>query len=87
MYGVFMHLATDMVRNVVMAVLGVLARCGALKSPDMVDAICSVIICVMVSIGCFWLVAIAFPALDCSCFGSRGMGEVPATSYGATSDA
>eukprot|EP00928_Gymnodinium_smaydae_P087388 TRINITY_DN71659_c0_g1_i1.p1 TRINITY_DN71659_c0_g1~~TRINITY_DN71659_c0_g1_i1.p1 ORF type:complete len:411 (+),score=44.12 TRINITY_DN71659_c0_g1_i1:58-1290(+) len=51
MYGAFLHLATDVIRSVVIFVAGILVLAGVLKDPEKADAGCSIIVGACVILG------------------------------------
>jgi len=85
-YGVLLHVCTDVVRTLLLVVVGVLVRCGVLKDADRVDAISSIIICGCVTLGSVWLFRAAFAGLGRSSLACVGESQLPTASHGATSE-
>mmetsp|Transcript_110385 Transcript_110385/g.293205 ORF Transcript_110385/g.293205 Transcript_110385/m.293205 type:complete len:347 (-) Transcript_110385:77-1117(-) len=86
-YGVLLHVCTDVVRTLLMLVVGVLVRRGILLDAPRVDAICAIVICGCVVLGSAWLLRTALsplPPLVDKAGLTRGTKDgTPTASYGA----
>jgi len=82
-YGVVLHVATDVARTFLMAVAGGLLKAGVFKNSAYVDAICAWMIAGCVTLGSVWMLGAACRGPDQPPAGWKGRGAQGEASYGA----
>mmetsp|Transcript_62390 Transcript_62390/g.193373 ORF Transcript_62390/g.193373 Transcript_62390/m.193373 type:complete len:345 (-) Transcript_62390:223-1257(-) len=88
-YGVLLHVCTDVLRTLTMLVVGVLVRCGVLKNPVRVDACVAVFICACVLLGSLWLLRVVVSShgsAAATCAPCAAADPPPVPAYGAVDE-
>lgn len=82
-YGVVLHVATDVARTFLMVIAGALLKAGVFVNSAYVDAICAWMIAGCVTLGSVWMLGVACHSGDLPPASLKGLGAKGEASYGA----